>query len=286
VDVTVRPLTADDVDESCGVQTRSFDDIDRRFGEEVGEPTRAGAARQRRRMEHFLEHDPGGAFLACVDDRPVGVALAMRRDGLWGLSLLAIEPDVQGRGIGRQLLTKALAYGDGTDAGVILSSRDPRALAAYADAGFDLHPQIAGVGTVDRRLLPPASTRVRPVAPADVADAVDRVVRGAARGSDHDRLAEAGPSYVIDDHDGRGYAYTRKGFVAALAATDDGTATALLWACLADAEGEVRVGHATGHQQWAIRVMTAARLRMIGDGAAFWRGRQPPPHYLPNGAYL
>lgn len=286
VSVTVRPLGAQDLEAACEVQTRSFNDVDRRFGESVAEPTPAGAARQRRRIQQLLQRDPGGAFVACVDERLVGVALALRRDDLWGLSLLVIEPDMQGRGIGRQLLSSTLRYGDGTSTGVILSSRDSRALAAYADAGFDLHPQIAAVGTVDRRLLPAPSPRVRAGANVELADAVDRVVRGAQRGSDHARLAEAGPSYSVDDHDGRGYAYTREGFVAALAATDVETAVSLLWACLADAESEVRIGHVTGHQQWAIRVITAARLRILGDGAAFWRGRTPPANYIPNGAYL
>jgi GNAT superfamily N-acetyltransferase len=274
------------VDVACGIQTRSFDDVDRRFGETVSEPTPAGRTRQRRRIAHFVEHDPAGAFLACLDERPVGIALALRRDDLWGLSLLVVEPDVQGRGIGRHLLAATLRYAEGVGTAVILSSRDQRALAAYADAGFDLHPQIAGVGVIDRSLLPTPSDRVRTGADPELADEVDRTVRGARRGSDHDRLAEAGPSYQVDDRDGRGYAYVRDGFVAALAATNESTATALLWTCLADADGEVRVGHVTGVQQWAIRVMAAARLRLTADGAAFWRGRQPPASYLPNGAYL
>jgi len=286
VNVTVRPLTADDIEVACDIQMQSFDDIDRRMGDPVEERTPASIARQRRRMAHFLEHDPAGAFVACVDDRVAGAALAMRRDDLWGLSLLVVDPDLQGRGIGRQLLAATLGYGKDAGVGVIQSSRDPRALAAYADAGFELHPQVAGVGVVDRRLLPSPSSRVQSGADVDLADDVDRSVRGASRGPDHARLAEGGPSYLISDGEGRGYAYTRRGFVAALAATDDDTATALLWACLAGIDGEVRVGHVTGAQQWAVRVIAAARLRVNADGAAFWRGRQPPASYLPNGAYL
>ena len=243
-------------------------------------------ARQQTRMRHLLDRDPGGAFVATVDGTIAGAALAVRRDDMWGLSLLVIEPGVQGRGIGRQLLTAALRYGEHATTGVILSSRDPRALAAYADAGFDLHPQVAGKGLVDRSLLPAPSSRVRQGADVELADAVDRSVRGAARGTDHERLAEAGRSYLVDDASGRGYAYTRAGFVAALAATDEETATALLWSCVADIDGEVWVGHVNGEQQWAVRVIAAARLRVRGDGAAFWRGRRPPPGYLPNGAYL
>lgn len=284
--VTIRPLTADDIDRVCDIQTRSFNDVDRRFGEPVSQPTAAGRARQKRRVRHFLDHDPGGAFLACLDGRPVGAALALRRGDLWGLSLLVIEPDAQGQGIGRQLLAATMRYAEGTRIGMIESSRDQRALAAYADAGFDLHPQIAGAGVIDRSLLRAPSNRVQASVDPGWADKIDRSLRGAPRGPDHERLSEAGPSYHVDDRDGRGYAYVRDGFVSALAATDEDTATALLWTCLADADGEVRVGHVTAVHQWAIRVMVATRLRLVADGAAFWRGRKPPATYLPSGAYL
>lgn len=284
--IDVRPLVAADIDVVCEMQIRSFDDLDRRLGDPVTELPPATVALIRGRIAHLLAQDPGGAFVACSGDRPVGMALALRRDDLWGLSLLVIEPDMQGRGIGRQLLAATLRYGADAATGVILSTRDPRALAAYCDAGFELHPQVVAVGIVDRRSLPSPSSRVRSGPDTELADAVDRSVRGARRGSDHDRLAEAGASFLVDDAAGRGYAYMRGGFVAALAATDEETATALLWACLAHANGEVRVGHVTSAHQWAVRVIAAARLRMTGDGAAFWRGRPPPPCYLPSGAYL
>jgi hypothetical protein len=37
----------------------------------------------------------GGSWVATIDDEVVGTALALRRDSLWGLSLLAVDPRVQ-----------------------------------------------------------------------------------------------------------------------------------------------------------------------------------------------
>src|SRR5436853_2505021 len=78
-----------------------------------GETSEARAARGQSRVAHLLETDPGGAWVAIDCERVVGVALALVREGLWGLSLLAVEPPLQGTGIGRRLLDAALGYADG-----------------------------------------------------------------------------------------------------------------------------------------------------------------------------
>src|SRR3954463_14179700 len=67
--------------------------------------------RQHARIGHLLDTDPGGAWVAEEQGRVVGVALALLRDRLWGVSLCAVASDVQGRGVGRRLLDAALAYG-------------------------------------------------------------------------------------------------------------------------------------------------------------------------------
>ncbi|MBV8219054.1 MAG: hypothetical protein JO325_11365 [Solirubrobacterales bacterium] len=47
------------------------------------------------------------------------------------------------------------------DAGLIVSSNDPRALRLYARAGFALQPTLAAEGEVDRRALPSAHPGIR-----------------------------------------------------------------------------------------------------------------------------
>ena len=79
MDVTVRPLAEADVDDAAAVQREAFDDHDRRLGDPVPETTPERIDGQRRRISHFLQHDPGGSWVAEVDGRVVGVALALDR---------------------------------------------------------------------------------------------------------------------------------------------------------------------------------------------------------------
>src|SRR3954452_10545538 len=228
-------MTDADVDAAATVQREAFDEHDRRMGDAVPETTPERIEGQCRRIRHMLAHDPQGAWVAEVDDRVVGVALAIRRDRLWGLSLLVVDPQLQSGGVGRRLLGAALSYTEADAPAVILSSRDPRTMRLYASAGFDLHPQIRATGRVETSRLRAMELPVRDGSNADFdfADAVDVVVRGAPRGPDHSVLASGGPMFVVDSGDNRGYAFIRGGRVSTIAATDEQTATALLWRCLA-----------------------------------------------------
>ena len=281
-------MTSDDVDAARTVQAAAFAGPDdptdpATFPPEV-------TARQHRRLHEFLTRDAAGSWVAEDDDGVVGVALALRRDDLWGLSLLAVRPDLQAKGIGRQLLGASLSYAADAERLMILSTSDPKAMACYANAGFDLHPQVAATGPVRR--TPPPDPRVRPggLADLELAEQVDRTVRGAARYGDQRVLAEWWSMFVVDDAAGRGYAYVRdNGEVEAVAASDDDTATALLWRCLAHAvekQVDATVEHANAAQQWAVRVIIEAGLSMRPSGPVFWRGGSPPPAYLPSGPWL
>jgi len=291
VQVTVRKLTDDDVAAAADVQMGAFDEHDRRYGDPVPEVTPQRLEWTQRRIRHFLVHDPDGSWVAESDGRVAGVALALKRARLWGLSLLVVDPSVQSRGLGRQLLDAALSYADPDTPAVILSSRDPRAMHRYAAAGFALHPQVRARGKVASSRLRRPELPVREGTPGDfaLADSVDVAVRGAPHGPDHEVLASVGPMFVVDTGSNRGYAYLRGGRVMAVAATDDATASALLWRCLAhvsDLDTEAEVDHVAGNQQWAVRVAVEAGLSMSPAGPVFWRGRTPPAAYLPTGAYL
>jgi GNAT superfamily N-acetyltransferase len=285
-------MTAADVAPASVAQANAFAALDRSEGIEPHEPNEAYWTRLHSRHQHFLTNDPAGSWVAEDDGQILGIALALRREQLWGLSLLAVDPQAQSAGVGRRLLDAALTYADGCEQAVILSSQDPRAMRSYATSGFDLFPQVAARGTPDRSAIPPASSRVRAAGldDVDLADSVDRRVRGAPRGPDHVRIATDQRMFVVDDVDGRGYAYLRAdGIVIALAASDDDTATALLWRCIgevADAGDTISVDHMTAEQQWAIRTCYRARLAVSPSGPVFWRGATPPHPYLPSGAYL
>jgi GNAT superfamily N-acetyltransferase len=124
-------MREDDVEAVNDLAITAFEDLDRRRQEPVAPRMEPDAAYVRYRR--LLATDPDGCWVADGDDGALaGAALAILRDGLWGLSLLAVRPGLQSGGLGSALLNRALAYGDGARGGIILSSSDPRALRAYA----------------------------------------------------------------------------------------------------------------------------------------------------------
>jgi GNAT superfamily N-acetyltransferase len=281
----LRPMREQDVEAVNDLALAAFEDLDRRHHQPVSERPRPENAYVR--LRHLLATDPGGCWVAESEDGALaGVGLAILRDGLWGLSLLAVRPGLQSGGVGGALLRRALEYGDGARGGIILGSSDPRALRAYVRAGFTLHPTASAHGA-PRGAEPAPEVRAFTDADHAMAAAVDRAVRGAPHGADLDALAAADCERLAFPE--RGYAIHRRGALKLLAATDDEAARSLLRTVLARTpEGaEAEVEWLTGAQQWAIDVAVAARLELRTGGGVFLRGEtgsfQP---YLPGGAYL
>ncbi len=263
----------------------TFADLNRRLHEPPSPPPPPMPSLVR--IQHLLERDPGGAWVAEDDRRMVGAALALDREGVWGLSLLVVLPEYQSQGVGGALLERSLAYASGGERGaIILASPDPRALRAYARAGFEAHPCFDASGHA-RVARPPASVREGDERDIPFTEAVDRAVRGAAHGSDimaflraHRRL------FVLPD---RGYAVLDGNGVNLLAALDEDAARDLLLAVLAaaPADQEAHVEWITAAQRWAVPVVLDAGLRLKPGGAVFLRGDVGPfAPYLPSGAYL
>jgi GNAT superfamily N-acetyltransferase len=286
----IRRLAPGDVDDVVTMARRTFTDLHARLGEDpLPPPTPERTAAARWRVEHLGRTDPEGAVVAEVDGVVVGAALAMRRDRLWGLSLLVVDPSAQGRGVGRALLDATLAYADGCDRAIILSSLDPRAMRRYFRAGFALHPQVLLKGTVDRAGLDAVrNVRAGGAADLDLADAVDAQLRGASHRVDFEGLL-ARPDVellVADGPTGRGYALFGFGRVLLLGATRDDAAAALLTEALARSDGDTGIDFISAGQDWAIDVGLRAGLRLAACGPVFWRNHAPPAPYLPSGAYL
>jgi GNAT superfamily N-acetyltransferase len=287
VAIRVRPMTPDDVQGAWSTSQAAFQALGDRWPASR-QPEALRARRAIDRVAYLCDHDPDGAWIAEERGRVVGVAQAIVREGLWGLSLLAVDPGRQGSGCGRALLDAALSYADGTRGQVVLSSTDPRAMRAYARAGFALHPTVCAFGIVPRESIPGGlGVREGRDRDLDLAAAVDRSVRGSAHGEDLERLREAeGRFLVVPD---RGYVIHNDGSPALLAALDEQAARALLWAALGEAPAghEVGVMFLTAAQGWAVDVALLAGLQLELGGPTFVRGRLGPlTPYLPNPAYL
>jgi GNAT superfamily N-acetyltransferase len=277
-------MAPDDVEGALAVA------LDTLWGPPGGEDGARLRERQRARIAHLLETDPGGAWVAERDGRVAGVALALLREGIWGFSLFAVAEDVQGRGVGRRLLDAALRYGHDARGHIVLSSERPAAMRLYARAGLDLHPCVAAAGAVDGAAIPDVAARVEDAGSAGIplADAVGRAVRRAGHGRDLPLLLRHGARLLTFED--RAFAVlTPAVHVALLAARDAAAAQAVLWGALAAAPrgATVHVGFLTAAQQWALPVLLDAGLALSPDGPVFLGGDVGPfTPYVPSGAYL
>ena len=289
--VLIRPMTVDDVPTAERLSAEAFLAVERltapRSGPEPTVRSQAKAAQWVSRTTRFVEQDAKGCWVADRDGEMLGFATSFRRDTTWFLATFAVRPEAQGQGLGKALLHTALDHSRGALRGMLSASDDPKAFRRYRLAGFDLHPQMTLSGVVDRSALPPVE-RVRDATTGDIAlmNSVDRATRGAAHGADHEWLLDNFRAVVVDHRTGEGYAYTGPSGVALLAATTRGTATQLLWAALAEAEGETSIDHVTAANQWAIDVGMTAGLSLSTRGYLGVRGMKLPAPYIHHGSLL
>jgi hypothetical protein len=231
-------------------------------------------------VAHLAENDPAGCWVA--DDGTVtAVVLSTRRDLLWCLAALAVDPSTTA--VGPNLLQAALAYSQGCLRGLAVLPDDPRTARWVRMAGFTLHPTMRLTGRVDRSALPLVEgVREGTATDRALVESVDRRVRGAARGPDHEPLADRADLLVCDIATGSGYAFHHHGTPLALGATTREVARRLLWAVLAAAPlRSVEIARVSAEQDWAVDVGLAAGLGVHVGGYLALRHMRPPAPYLP-----
>jgi ribosomal protein S18 acetylase RimI-like enzyme len=291
--VTFRAMTDDDVPAAAASFGRGLLDMQARFRIPVTGSSIQEERRRLQRTRHLLHTDPDGAWVADEDGNIVGMAQASLRGGHWDLSQLSASPGLQGRGIGRELLKRALAYGEPDAPRMIQCSRDPRAMALYTSFGFALHPALAGWGTLRPRSVsrPPDVRRCEAdeVGAAELAlvDEVDRVVRGSTRAVDIVAMLEQPGAWLLL-HEDQAYAVATDDRVVALGARQEESAALVLRTMLAEAPpGEViEVAWLTAGQQWAIREVVAAGIELQSSGPIMVRGMATvPTPYIPSGGF-
>ncbi|MGH3314898.1 MAG: GNAT family N-acetyltransferase [Nocardioidaceae bacterium] len=286
--IDVRPMKHPDIDGVAAVVEAAGKEADRRAGRPPEERTPEQRQAFARGMQRFVDRDPAGAWVAVDGDTVVGMAEAIRRDSFWGLSMLFVHPAQQSKGLGRQLLDATISYADGAEVRMILTSPDPRALRRYSQAGLAIHPAVEAEGVVDRTQIPTGLPgRSGDSSDLDLVAEVDAGLRG-SRAEDVGFLVGDGAGLEIVDHrGGRGFAVHRRNRLSMLGATDDATAAMLLWRVLAQTEGTAEVWGMTAGQDWAVKVVLAARMKVSGAGPLFVDGRERPPGpWLPSGWYF
>ena len=287
--MTIRPLRPDDAADAAACARIALDEL---YPEDLGPAELAvritsGTAR----VAHLQRTDPDGCWVADCDGRVVGAALGLIRERMWGLSLFAILPELQGRGIGNRLYAPALAYGADAPGALILSSSHPAAIRRYARSpGFALVPTVGLTGVVEASRVP-ATLRCRAgdlTADAATIEAASRHVRGASHLRDL-RVHLDRPGMTLLVIDGEGFACALDGSPILLAARSEAAAADLLWGAITSGVPGMTVAYdfVTAANQWAIQTGLAAGLAVTGCGPLFVRGHVGPlAPYLPNGPYL
>jgi GNAT superfamily N-acetyltransferase len=256
-----------------------------------GRPPETEAMRRRaeRRIAHLQTTDPGGAWVAEAAGEIVGLALALLREGIWGLSLFGVAEAHQSRGIGRELLDASFGHGADARGHLILSTESPAAMRRYARLGLDLRPCVAAAGIVDRTRLPAADgVADAGAAGIPIADAIGRAVRGAGHGIDLEVALEDDASKLLLLED-RAFAWVRGERIMLLGGLDDAAATRVLNAAFAATPpgATVSVDFLSAGQDWAVRACLDAGLALSPDGPLFTAGDLGPLRpYVPSGAYL
>lgn len=286
--VTVRPMTVDDIDAVAEVvRVAAIWEYEQAGAEPPPPHTPEQRERARAGTRRFIELDGPGAWVAEQGGEIVGMAEAVRRGDFWGLAMLFVHPDSHSQGIGRRLIDKTLEYAEGSRVRMIMTSEDPKALRRYSAAGLSIHPAVQADGGIDRSTIP-ANLPGREGSSNDL-DLVADVDKGLGRNRTDDVAFVVGNGAsidVVDDGPRRGFCVYRDGKVVMLGATDDDTASALLWRALATSGEKTELYCLTAGQDWAVRVALSARLSVKPGGPLFVSGMQPPGPWIPSGWYF
>jgi GNAT superfamily N-acetyltransferase len=289
----IRKVRPDELEDVWRVHVASSNDLLARSGrpvrpadEPVPSDARAG-----------LASDPDGYFCAVEEGRIRGMVSALVRGRVWYLSMFFVLPGDQTRGLGRALLERALAYGEGRGADVrsVWASLDPRAQARYLMAGmaprwpiYRLEGGAAAVARLKARVDPRERELPRD---SGAAETLTAEVFGYGRADDLAHWRGDGGAAVAIERGGElaAFAYRRGERIGPAAGRDE---TALLQAVAAAAAAGARGGGSVtvrvpGACASLLEALVGCGFR-IGDLALFMASRPfgRPELYLPSGPIL
>jgi ribosomal protein S18 acetylase RimI-like enzyme len=238
--LTFRPMRESDLAAALLVRTAASEELRRREGQTVV----PGAPPQRPLLQrHLMQRDPGGSWVAEVNEVVVGYAQAYVRGDIWYLSQFFVMPSAQSLGAGGGVLDRAFAYGRerGARINAVTSSQSTVAHALYARCGMyarGLGYALSGPVEPLRALPSIASDRERFDAyaghEADFAR-LDAAVWGAERRPEHEVFAAGGFADeeacfgVMRKDELRGYGYVMDdGWIGPIAAYEPASQLELL----------------------------------------------------------
>jgi GNAT superfamily N-acetyltransferase len=292
----IRPVRPDDLEEVWRVHVAASNDLVVRRGRPAARPADAPVASDARAA---LASDPDGYFCAVEEGRIRGMVSALVRGRVWYLSMFFVLPGDQGRGLGRALLERALAYGEARGAQVrcTWATLDPRAQARYVMAGmaprwpiYRLDADAAAVARLEARAGLDPRERELPCDPG-TAEKLTAEVFGHGRAGDLAHWRADGGAAVAIERGGElaAFAYRRGPRIGPAAGRD---ATALIRAVAAAAAAGVSDGGSVtmrvpGACASLLEALVGSGFR-LGDPTVFMASRLfgRPELYLPSGPIL
>jgi len=293
-ELQIRKVRPDELEEVWRVHVASSNEgLARRGGQEA----RPGDAPVASDARVALTSDPDGYFCAVEEGRIRGMVSALVRGRLWYLSMFFVLPGDQGRGVGRALLERAVAYGEARDAEIrcTLATLDPRAQARYVMAGmaprwpiYRLDGDAAAVARLAARAgLDPREREV----PCDVGatEKLTAEVFGCDRADDLAHCRSDGGVAVAVERRGElaAFAYRRGGRIGPAAGRDETSLLRAVAAAAAAGAGSV-TARVPGACTSLLEALVGSGFR-IGNPITLFMASRPfgrPELYLPSGPIL
>ncbi len=292
----IRKVRPDELEEVWRVHVAASNDLLVRGGRPAARPADAPVASD---AQAGLASDPDGYFCSVEEGQIRGMVSALVRGRVWYLSMFFVLPGDQGRGLGRALLERALAYGEarGAEIRCTWATLDPRAQARYVMAGmpprwpiYRLDGDAAAVTRLKARAGLDPRERELPCDPG-AAEKLTAEVFGHGRAADLAHFRGDGGAAVAIERGGElaAFAYRRGERIGPAAGRDE---TALLQAvAAAAAAGAGGGGSVTMRVPGACTSLLEALVSCgfrIGDPTLFMASRLfgRPELYLPSGPIL
>ncbi len=310
--VAYRPARETDLDACARVWKRALEEYQARLNQPaMPEDALAPLVRL---LGHLLATDPTRFWVAVRGrgeaEQVLGFASASRREDLWFLAMLFVDPSAQAAGIGQALMDRAQAGGDAGPGGPAVPGPDdplesgirrwgmctdalqPISNALYARRGMMPRLPIWRLaGEVRRWAALPVPSRGLEVVPfeaiagdgpdghrrlAEIVSGLDREILGSTHGADHAYLRREGrTAFLVRERGGRalGYAYgSGGGRLGPVAALDPALHPALIGAAIRETPvlGTVALW-VPGSSAIATRALLDAGLRFDGfPGLICW----------------
>ena len=197
--LTYRPVRSDEIEACAGIWRTAINDYVIHLGQAEIPPEMNPIIRL---FTHLQSTDPerfivatqavatGGGSGAEVDaeaaERVVAFASAISRERFWYLSMLFVLPELQGRGVGRELLARVLPADDGMARATATDSAQPISNALYAAYGIAPRMPLLNLSGLPER---PEAFGALPSGIIPVA--FETIAVGPPGGPGHDRLVAA-----------------------------------------------------------------------------------------------